>query len=570
MPHTPAARHDFPVEFLHSRAESDLIMLNRLTIKTKLVLVLAFLSVQLVAGATLGVISLGQTNDAMSSMYEDRLVPLTQLDRIIRLLNINMLSISVALTAEPEEQARLMDTVEANIAAISQDWAAYMATKMDQEEQTLAAGFSGVRGRLLEEGFRPAIDAIRAGNMEAARALFNGPVRARFPATRAAVDQLIQLQQRVAKAEFDAADAHYRQLRIVAASVVMASLLLAGMTGTLLVRAIMRPLGTAIAMAEAVAGGDLSRPFAPDGHDEMGRMMRALRGMNDGLVHIVRQVRAGAESIASASGEIASGTLDLSSRTERQAGALEESATSLQELAATVRRNADNAAQANQLALAASSAAAGGGGAMGEVVATMDAIDTSARKVVDIIAVIDGIAFQTNLLALNAAVEAARAGEHGRGFAVVAGEVRSLAQRSAQAAAEIKSLIGDAIANVNAGSRQVATAGATMQDIVQRVQHVTHIMGEISAASQEQSAGIEQISQAVAQMEAATQQDAALVEQAAAASQALQEQSAALAALVGVFRLRDVQPGGPGAVRGRQDGALRLQARLAPMRSAAA
>jgi methyl-accepting chemotaxis protein len=266
-------------------------------------------------------------------------------------------------------------------------------------------------------------------------------------------------------------------------------------------------------------------------------MLFAMKTMRDDLAGIVGQVRSGTDTIATASGQIASGNLDLSSRTEQQASSLEETASSMEELTSTVKQNADNARQARQLALTASNVASEGGTVVAQVVETMGAIDASSRKIVDIISVIDGIAFQTNILALNAAVEAARAGEQGRGFAVVATEVRSLAQKSAAAAREIKTLIGDSVEKVENGGRLVAQAGATMQEVVASVQRVTDIMAEISAASNEQSAGIEQVNQAIAQMDQVTQQNAALVEEAAAAAGSMQEQAASLSQVVSIFRL---------------------------------
>jgi len=267
-----------------------------------------------------------------------------------------------------------------------------------------------------------------------------------------------------------------------------------------------------------------------------------LKEMNASLRNIVGQVRSGTETIATASSEIATGNLDLSARTEQQAGSLEETASSMEELTSTVRQNSENAQQANQMALTASEVARRGGAVIADVVVTMGAIKTSADKIVDIIGVIDGIAFQTNILALNAAVEAARAGEQGRGFAVVASEVRTLAHRSANAAKEIKALIDTSVANVGEGSRQVAQAGSTMDEIVTSVMRVTDIMGEITMASREQEMGIGQINQAVSEMDTVTQQNAALVEEAAAAAQSLQEQSARLADVVSVFRLDGAAP----------------------------
>jgi methyl-accepting chemotaxis protein len=302
-------------------------------------------------------------------------------------------------------------------------------------------------------------------------------------------------------------------------------------------RSIARPLSGAVQAAENVAGGDLTGSFDRERRDEVGDLMRAMQTMNDGLAKVVSEVQQGTRAIAGASTEIAAGNLDLSSRTEQQAGALEETASSMEELTSTVRHNADNANQANQMAQAASQVAVRGGEIVGQVVDTMGAIDGASRKIVDIIGVIDGIAFQTNILALNAAVEAARAGEQGRGFAVVASEVRNLAQRSATAAKEIKALIGDSVAQVNTGTALVQQAGATIGEVVASVARVTEIMSEISAAGREQSAGIDQVNVAITQMDQMTQQNAALVEEAAAAAASMQEQSAHLEQMVGHFRL---------------------------------
>jgi methyl-accepting chemotaxis protein len=306
-------------------------------------------------------------------------------------------------------------------------------------------------------------------------------------------------------------------------------------------RSIVRPINEAVKIAETVANGDLSSSIVVNSTDETGRLMQALKHMNDSLVNVVGQVRQGTDTIATASSQIAAGNMDLSSRTEQQASSLEETAASMEELTSTVKQNADNARQANQLAVSASSVAVRGGSVVSQVVGTMGAINTSSKKIVDIIGVIDGIAFQTNILALNAAVEAARAGEQGRGFAVVAAEVRSLAQRSAAAAKEIKTLIGDSVEKVEEGSRQVAEAGKTMDEIVDSVKRVTDIMAEITSASQEQTQGIEQINQAITQMDQVTQQNAALVEEAAAAAASLQDEASGLLQVVSVFRLGSEQ-----------------------------
>ncbi|CAM3786744.1 Methyl-accepting chemotaxis protein [Bordetella sputigena] len=302
-------------------------------------------------------------------------------------------------------------------------------------------------------------------------------------------------------------------------------------------RSITRPLRSAIAVANRAAEGDLTARIAPASKDEIGDLIRAMETMSRGLKQIVRDVKSGTELINNASAEIASGNLDLSSRTEQQAASLEETAASMEELTATVKQNAENARQANQLAVSASQVAARGGAVVKNMISTMGAIDGSSRKIVDIIGVIDGIAFQTNILALNAAVEAARAGEQGRGFAVVASEVRNLAQRSASAAKEIKSLIDDSVSNVVAGNKLVAETGGTMDEVVGNIRQLAEMMNEIVAASQEQSTGIEQVNIAISQMDQATQQNAALVEQAAAASQSLRDQADTLGRVVSVFRI---------------------------------
>jgi len=313
--------------------------------------------------------------------------------------------------------------------------------------------------------------------------------------------------------------------------------LLAAAVAVFMQRNITRPLAAAVAVAKRVAEGDLTGRIEVRSGDETGELMAALRDMNAALVRIVGQVRGGTDTIATASAQIAAGNMDLSSRTEQQASSLEETASSMEELTSAVKQNADNAVQARTLASSASAVAVKGGAVVSDVVRTMGSINDSARKIADIIGVIDGIAFQTNILALNAAVEAARAGEQGRGFAVVATEVRNLAQRSAGAAKEIKALIDDSVDKVGVGSKLVDQAGATMQEVVDSVQRVSAIIADISNASEEQRTGIEQVNEAITQMDQVTQQNAALVEEAAAAANSMQDQAAALSQVVGVFRI---------------------------------
>lgn len=344
----------------------------------------------------------------------------------------------------------------------------------------------------------------------------------------------------------DSVDAAFRKriTSLLAGAAVLAALLLG--SAFVIARSITRPLQEAVRVAEAVAAGDLSTRVEVRGNDETAKVLRAMQAMTDNLLRMISSVRNASDTIASASQQITAGNLDLSARTENQAASLEETASSMEELTSTVKQNADNARQANQLVISASDVAVKSGAVMTQVVSTMDSINQSSRNIVDIISVIDSIAFQTNILALNAAVEAARAGEQGRGFAVVASEVRSLAQRSSAAAKEIKDLIDASVESVEAGTRLVDQAGATINELVGGISRVTDIIGEISAAGQEQTAGIEQINMAIVQMDHVTQQNAALVEEATAASASMTDQAKELAELIGVFKL---QQGGATAAR---------------------
>jgi len=375
------------------------------------------------------------------------------------------------------------------------------------------------------------------GRLEEAQKMVDTTFSEALAAYGSAVDRLDQHQHdEIDAAARDIAE-DYVSGRITLLSLAAAAVVLGALFAWRLSAGIVQPLRRALVVAETVASGDLRVAIRVESRDEAGLLMQALKDMNLSLAKVVGEVRIGTDTIATASSQIASGNQDLSSRTEEQASSLEQTAASMEELTSTVKQNADNARQANQLAVSASEVAMKGGMVVSQVVDTMESINASSRKVVDIIGVIDGIAFQTNILALNAAVEAARAGEQGRGFAVVASEVRSLAQRSAAAAKEIKTLIGDSVEKVEEGSKQVEEAGRTMDEIVDSVRRVTDIMGEITAASQEQNSGIEQINQAITQMDQVTQQNAALVEEASAAAQSLQEQAGSLVQTVGIFKL---------------------------------
>ncbi|QGZ41151.1 methyl-accepting chemotaxis protein [Pseudoduganella flava] len=388
---------------------------------------------------------------------------------------------------------------------------------------------------------RDAITALKKdGKLEEAEAVLTKDFLPDAKAYQDSLNDLLQLQRKAIDAEAshidDVSQSNTRFLIICGALVIA----FGAFCSWWLTRGIVVPLHQAVDIACSVANNDLRSDIVVTTQDETGRLLGALKQMNEGLAAIVSKVRTGTEHMTSASGEIAAGNMDLSARTEQQASALEETASSMEELTSTVKQNADNARQANQLAVSASEVAVRGGEVVSQVVDTMESINASSKKIVDIISVIDGIAFQTNILALNAAVEAARAGEQGRGFAVVASEVRSLAQRSAAAAKEIKELIGDSVGKVDTGSKLVAQAGETMTEVVQSIHRVTDIMGEITTASVEQSAGIEQVNQAIADMDGVTQQNAALVEEAAAAAASMREQAEALANVVAVFKLHEM------------------------------
>ncbi|NHQ93112.1 methyl-accepting chemotaxis protein [Janthinobacterium lividum] len=403
-------------------------------------------------------------------------------------------------------------------------------------EKALLANIAKVDGEV-DAAFKEAMGQVLAFNSEGAAKVIATRIDPLNKTTLADINKLLDLQHVAQQSFMDdslAADARLMTVLFILGGAAVA---IGAWCAIFITRSITVPLSGALAVAQKVAAGELTSRVVVQGKDETSALQQALKDMNESLVQTVSDVRKGTETITVASREIASGNADLSARTETQASSLEETASSMEELTSTVKQNADNARQANQLAVSASSVAEQGGKVVAQVVDTMGSIKDSSRKIVDIIGVIDGIAFQTNILALNAAVEAARAGEQGRGFAVVASEVRNLAQRSAGAAKEIKGLIGDSVNKVDAGSRLVDEAGQTMGLIVTSIRQVADIMGEITAATQEQSHGIEEVNQAIAQMDQMTQQNAALVEEAAAAAESMQEQAQNLGAAVSIFKL---------------------------------
>jgi methyl-accepting chemotaxis protein len=354
---------------------------------------------------------------------------------------------------------------------------------------------------------------------------------------RGMLDKIVDAQQATGKKAAENSRNLFVKARMMIIIAIAISIAIGFIMAIWLAKIVSKPLQNAVEFAQSIASGDLTNKIEVESTCETGHLIRALSDMNTSLLNVVTEVRIGTDQINHAATEIASGNLDLSSRTEEQASSLEETASSMEEITSTVKHNSDNAKQANVLSQSATAVAEKGGSVVSEVVATMTSINESSKKIVDIISVIDGIAFQTNILALNAAVEAARAGEQGRGFAVVASEVRSLAQRSASAAKEIKELINDSVEKVSQGTKLVDSAGSTMQEVVESVKRVSDIISEITAAGQEQTSGIEQINQAIIQMDNVTQQNAALVEEAAAAAATLQEQAANLVQVVSVFKL---------------------------------
>ncbi|MGK5072594.1 methyl-accepting chemotaxis protein [Janthinobacterium sp. ZB1P44] len=526
--------------------------MSKLKISTRLAVSFGLIIVLLAMVAFVSISRIRNINASTEKILNDRYVKVMLSNTIQSEVNIQarLLSIAIIGANDADEVSSSVAKIQASIKKNAELLARLKTMINTPKGQELLQAVMSSR-----ESYARTRDAniklLQEGKSETAGIFLLTQLRYPQEKFLTALAAMANFQQSLMENEGKQAAADGRMAIILTLSLSIAATLIAIALALLISRSISRPIAEAVKVAQRVASGDLSVSIDARGNDETGQLLRALKEMNDNLQGIVARVRHGTDAIAHGSREIASGNMDLSSRTEQQASSLEETASSMEELTSTVKQNGENARQANQMAQSASSVASKGGQVVAEVITTMDSINASSKKIVDIISVIDGIAFQTNILALNAAVEAARAGEQGRGFAVVATEVRNLAHRSAAAAKEIKILIDDSVHQVSLGSTLVNQAGSTMEEIVNSVRRVTDIMAEITSASNEQEAGIEQINQAITEMDAVTQQNAALVEEAAAASEALQDQAGILAEAVSVFKLDGTQALAPAAPASR-------------------
>jgi len=513
-------------------------MFSRLSISARLWATTSLLGVLMVALGLLAQFGMQGLSDDLDYAYSNQLASSIALGKSNLYLTVARTTLDRAIMhPESPDVPQLLQKALDYMATSDRAWQDYNALPHEPEEQQLVDAANTARNAILQQALLPMIDAIRKQDQIAADDIaMRGIVKYTVPLSKA-WDALGQWKIERGKRAFSGAQDNFRLLRTVGLVLIAIGLAACVACAMGLNRSISRPLGTVLEQLRRIASGDLTGRLDVHSQDEMGKLVEGLKTMQGGLTDTVRQVTHSSESIVTATRQIAAGNGDLSQRTEEQAASLQETAASMEQLTATVKQNADNARQAQELAGKANVIAGRGASVVGDVVDTMGSIDRSSQKIADITGVIESIAFQTNILALNAAVEAARAGDQGRGFAVVAGEVRSLAQRAGVAAKEIKELIGASVERVNAGARLVGTAGETMEELRQSIAHVTSIMDEIAAASEEQRDGIEQVNLAVSQMDQVSQQNAALVEQAAAAASALDEQAHSLRRAVSVFQL---------------------------------
>lgn len=514
-------------------------MFKNITIKARLICLVGFMVALMVGIGVLGLNGKSQSNESLRLVYEENTLVAAKISSILELVMYNMVLIQeTELARDPAAVQENWATMTRNSETITRTWEDFMAVPHPPEDTRLAEQWASTRAHFVAEGLRAPMDLMRAGRFEDAAQIIDQVTTPTFYQLREGASTLMQRQMDAAKQEYDIAMAREATQTVFIWSAIVIGALIAGLFGFMVILAIVRPMNEAIRVADAIAQGDLSNDITVTSNDEVGRMLTAMKAMNESLVDLVVNVMGSSASVAAGSGQIAAGNANLSQRTEEQASSLEETASSMEELTSTVKQNADNAGQANQLAMAARQQAEKGGSVVAQAVQAMSEINNASKRIADIIGVIDEIAFQTNLLALNAAVEAARAGEQGRGFAVVATEVRNLAGRSATAAKEIKELIKDSVEKVDDGSKLVTQSGHTLDEIVGAVKKVTDIVAEIAAASEEQSSGIEQVNKAVMQLDDMTQQNAALVEEASAASQAMSEQAGELKTLMERFTVK--------------------------------
>jgi methyl-accepting chemotaxis protein len=487
--------------------------------------------------AALSYLRIGSLNQEVTTMVKSRYPKTVMANGIKADVNeVTRSMLNVLIMSDPDQIKLELANMDKKNASATAALDELTQNTTDPRGQEILKAIAAIRAKFIP-GQAAFIALISEDKKENAMVKFMFSLRPQQAKYFDQLDKFTSYQNEIMVEAGDAASAVSGRTQILILLLAVGASVISVAVAVLATRSITGPLGEAVTIAKRVADGDLTSVIEVNSSDETGQMMGALKHMNSSLTRIVAEVRAGTESISSASGEIASGNLDLSTRTEQQAASLGQTSGSMRELTGTVQQNADNARQANQLAAQASEVAMRGGSVVSHVIDTMGSITASSKKIVDIIGVIDGIAFQTNILALNAAVEAARAGEQGRGFAVVASEVRNLAQRSAAAAKEIKTLIGDSVDKVREGSTLVQQAGVTMAEVVDSVRRVTDIMGEITSASQEQSVGIANVNHTILEMDETTQQNAALVEEAAAAAASMQDQAANLARVVSVFKL---------------------------------
>ncbi|WP_343672493.1 methyl-accepting chemotaxis protein [Paraburkholderia heleia] len=513
-------------------------MFARLSISVRLRIAVGVLALLIVAAGVSGLAGMSRTNTALGYAYSNQLAAAINIGKANLNLTIARTTLDrILLHPDAPDVQPLLEKAQNYLATSNSAWEVYRSLPHGPEEQALADGVQAAFTGMLEQGIQPLMAAIKQGDRQAQDDIAMKRIPPLSVALTKASIALEAWQKAHGEQAFDRAHDRYSWLQAGSIALIVLGLAVAGVCAVGLHRAIAAPLENVQGALQRIADGDLTANLETRSSDEMGRLVTSLKAMQDALSHTVRKVSHSSESISTATRQIAAGNDDLSQRTEEQAASLQETAASMEQLTATVKQNAENARTAQTLANSAQDVADRGSQVVSNAVQTMERIDGSSQKIADITGIIEGIAFQTNILALNAAVEAARAGEQGRGFAVVASEVRSLAQRSAAAAKEIKTLIAESVEHVSSGSEYVRSAGVTMNEIGESIGRVTTIMHEIANASEEQRDGIEQVNLAVSQMDQVSQQNAALVEEAAAAAMALSEQADALHDAVRAFRL---------------------------------